>query len=230
MVVAPLAGQSVVKVPPDHEFAIPLQGERGHRAIRAAIKRGVDGAVRVEPCERNVRTGGGEAGRLKVRERTPDDNFVVGQHQQRVHGAVRIWVEAGLDRAAIRIEAGEAVARHRADGGERAADKNLAVGLQREGEDGVVQVRVEGGVERAIGFEAQEPVAREAGRGARHLRARERAADQNFPIRLERDRVNLHVGELVAEIRVKTRVGRPVGIETRDAIASRATHAGEGRR
>ena len=121
------------------------------------------------------------------------------------------WIGVGEPGDAV---AGRCAGAAAADGREVAAGEHLAVSFEREAPDDVVRARIERDVDRSVGID---PADLAAWRGAcAAAQAGEVAADQDLPVRLKRDRIDVD-----ARAGIEGRVERAVRVEPADAVARR---------
>src|SRR6185436_20101101 len=97
---------------------------------------------------------------------------------------------------------------------ERTGDDQLAVTLKFQRENGLADRRRVAGVERAVRVQSREVVA--GGRGGAVVRVKggERAADEDFSVRLHPDRV-----DRVVRAGIEALIERAVGVEAREKVA-----------
>ena len=185
--------------------------------IGAGIESGVEAAVVVQP--RNV-IATLSAGHEKI---AADDNLSVGLDRDCIYAAVQAgrWIEDRLERA-VAIQSRAVGAAHCVDGGEEAAQQNLSVRLQGETTNlsvGSGDTRRESGVETAITIESGDLVA------AGPIDGGEKTADDDLPVRLERERTNTAAGGACSGI--ETCVETTVAVQARHTGAAHSVDGGE---
>ena len=199
----------------DHDPSIRLDDDIVDREVR----RGVEGA------EHPGGPDDGEAapGLIADARKTPREEHAT-VHQRNDAGDRAARRHAGIERGVERIgrrDAGEADAAGTVDRGKRAADEECPAGLQGQGRHtgrfAAVEGEIERRVERALGIEARDEPPRRRTRGPVGLDARKLAANDDFPVGPDHDRVDGAGGR-----RVKGGVERAVGIEAGEVAAGDA--------
>ena len=160
---------------------------------------------------------------LHAGEAAADDELAIGLDQQGGDEAVGALAEVdGGIGLADAIQPGDAVARHVIEGGEVARHDDAAIRLQSHRQHRPVTsggiTRKEAWVEVAVQVEPGDVIA------VRSVHARERATDEDAPVRLQGDGPH-HV--VRAEDRIEVRIQRAVAVQTRDARAREIVHLAE---
>ncbi len=151
-----------------------------------------------------------------------------GLLDERIHACIAAAADARIEarvEGAIRVEPCEPVAAvvpvaAASEQGEPAANQDLPIRLDGQTQHVAVRAGIEARIERAVGVETAE-VCDAASCRCRRQDRRERAADQDLPIRLQRERPDIPVFIAApCRARIEARVERAVGIEPPDAAAS----------
>ena len=198
------------------------EAEGMNRCIGSAahVKTGVQGTVGIQTRDPRRRIA------IEGSEVPDDEHMAVAFHRHGPDRGQRAQpdAKAGVHRA-VRVQAGDVIARRAVDGKELAADDDLAVRSDGDAMDHAIRAEsgVEGGVERAIRIEPGQTRDEEA------AVAREIARDQNLSVRLHGHGAHRRVRTRAEE---ESQVPRAIGIQARearggDAIVTRKVAADE---
>jgi hypothetical protein len=174
-----------------YNAAIGLNEDGCHGRKGAKIRRHeaqVDAAIGIQARDAGSRLPG------DVNELAADQDLTVALHRQAIHDAIGHRIERRID-AAVGVQSRDIADGRGADRGEPSADQDLPVGLHGNGIDKIAAADCHGEtcIHTAVGVKACQF------RAARAADMREIAADQDFPIRLNR-----HCVDLIVDLRRET--------------------------
>ena len=209
-------GLNGAKSAADHDLAVDLDHDGVDGSVGLGVELGIGVTVDIEAHEAGANSGSAAFGVERGKGATGDD-FTVALEREAKDGGVGAGVVSGVE-GAVGVEAGDVIANRGADRAEGAADDDLAVGLDDDGRDlrgeAAGDVGVKRGVEGAVGIEPGEAVARGGSGRVVGLEGRKKTADEDLPVRLERDG-----GDLVVGVGVEIEIEGTVGVETGDVVA-----------
>ena len=203
--------------PPGQYLAIGLHGQTENHVVGACarVEAGIQRAIQVQPC--NAVSGCA----IDAGEFPSNQHLAIGLHGQAIHTAIGAiaGVEAGVQRT-IGVQPRHAVAGRAVDVGKKPCHQHLAIGLQRQTVDLPVGTGagMKAGISRAVGVQPNNTGVCAA------VEQREKPRHHHLAVWLQRQAEHAAIGTGAG---VKAGVQRPIGVQSRNAVARAAIDVGE---